>query len=114
MKIYIAGQITGLDAAEAVRLFGAADALLTKAGHEPLNPIEMVDQDPTREYEDLLLEALTIVLVMAEAVYMLANWRDSKGARAEHAIAEIFNKPIYYEATALPIGNDSPELSKQF
>jgi len=53
-----------------------------------------------------LIEALTIVLVMAEAVYMLANWRDSKGARAEHAIAEIFNKPIYYAATELPRGSE--------
>jgi len=42
---------------------------------------------------------------------MLANWRDSKGARIEHAIAEILGKPIYYEGTELPIGSDEGRVT---
>jgi len=109
MKLYIAGQITGLDEAVAYELFLRAENLLTQLGHEPLNPMKIVDQDEMRCYEDQLLDALEIVLVSSEALFMLANWRDSKGARIEHAIAEILGRPIYYEATELPIGSGWPE-----
>ncbi len=102
MKIYIAGKITGMDEAVAFAEFEAAEEMIAGLGHEPLNPMKLVDQDPMCAYEDQLLDALEVVLVSATALYMLANWRDSKGARVEHAIAEIFGKPIYYEASSLP------------
>lgn len=102
MQIYLAGKITGLDEDVAFRLFESAEAFIVAKGHTPLNPMKLVDQEEMREYECLLLDALEIVLVSAEALYMLANWRDSKGARIEHAIAEILGKPIYYAETGIP------------
>ncbi len=99
MNIYIAGKITGLTEAEAFESFDLAAREIEKRGHEPLNPMRLVDQDPDRTYEDLLLNALEIVLVSAEAMYMLPNWRDSLGARIEHAIATEKKLPIYYAAT---------------
>jgi len=67
-----------------------------------------------RPYFDLLLDALTVflnapVVGRADAIFMLHNWHDSKGARVEHAIAEIYEIPIYYQASELPIGCDWPE-----
>lgn len=102
MKIYIAGKITGLDEQTAFDLFDAAERDIEAIGHEPLNPMKLVDQDPMRSYEDMLLSALEILIVDSTAIYMLANWRDSIGARIEHAIAENLNRPIYYQPTPLP------------
>ena len=102
MQIYIAGKITGLSGEEAEGMFMMAETMLEKKGHTPLNPLALVDQDPDRTYEDYLLDALEIVLCSAEALYMLPNWRDSLGARIEHAIAVEKRLPIYYAATELP------------
>lgn len=101
MNIYIAGKITGLDETAAFELFDLAARHLEKLGHTPLNPMTLVDQDDERAYEDLLLDALEIVLCSAEALYMLPNWRDSLGARIEHAIAVEKKLPIYYAATEI-------------
>lgn len=102
MKIYIAGKITGLDYETAESEFIFAEGTIERLGHEPLNPMKLVDQDDERTYEDQLLDALEIVLVDAQALYMLPNWRDSKGARIEHAIAEILGREIFYAASQIP------------
>jgi hypothetical protein len=102
MKIYIAGKITGLDFLEAIENFRCGERAVEGCGHVALNPLKLVDQCESRTYEELLLDALRVVLEQAEALYMLPDWRDSKGARAEHALAEIFGKPIFYAANGLP------------
>ncbi len=109
MKIYIAGKISGLDEDVAARSFEAAAAFLVKAGHEPLNPMELVEKVEGREWAEYMLEDMAIILTMAEGVYMLANWRDSPGARIEHAVAVEMKMPIFYEASSLPVGCDRPE-----
>lgn len=96
MKIYTAGKISGLDEDEAFRLFEEAERLLIVAGHTPLNPMRLVDQTEGREYEEYLLDALRVMLVDAEALYMLENWHDSRGARIEYLIARELGKPIYH------------------
>lgn len=103
MKLYIAGRITGLEYEEAESMFMMAETMIEKLGHEPLNPLALVDQDPDRTYEDYLLDALEIVLCSAEAMYMLPNWRDSLGARIEHAIAVEKCLPIYYAETGIEV-----------
>jgi len=95
VKIYIAGKITGLDADIAAALFERAEEQLRLIGHEPFNPMRLVDQDPDRTYEEQLLDALQIMLCETEAVYMLNNWLDSKGAHIERFIASTLGRPIY-------------------
>lgn len=104
-RIYIAGKITGLDLEDAFRTFEAAEVGIRERGHEPLNPMKLVDQDPDRFWAEDMLDAIEIVLVRAQAVYMLSNWRDSKGARIEHAIAEQLGLPIYYEESGPRAGS---------
>lgn len=38
----------------------------------------------------------------ADAIYMLENWQQSKGAKIERACFEIMEKPIYYQASNIP------------
>lgn len=109
MRIYLSGAITSLDHAEAEAAFLAAETLIEKAGHTPLNPMKLVDQGKERCWEDYMIEDIEIVLYSSEALYMLANWRRSKGATVEHAIAGVLGRPIFYAASELPVGSDWPE-----
>lgn len=106
MKIYIAGPITHVDPLTAAEAFERAERLVEGYGHEALNPFKLVDQAEERRYEEYLLDALHVVLLEADAVFMLHDWRQSKGARLEHAYAEIYGLPIYYRACEMPIVKD--------
>jgi hypothetical protein len=114
MRIYIAGKITGLDPAEAERLFTEAETAIEKAGHMPLNPLKLVDQAPGRHYNEYLADALNILLKQGEAIWLLDNWQHSKGALIEHRIARMLDIPRYYQELddELPIGSDWPEQAE--
>ena len=104
MKIYIAGKITDLEPEEAEGNFMWAEMLIEKAGHEPLNPLTMVDQTPGRKYGEYLADALQIMLTQADAVLFLANWHESRGARVEMFTAGECGIPRYFKADQLPKG----------
>ena len=99
MKCYISGQITGLDEMEAMHNFAKAsnDAMQKLGYDEVLNPMELPHLHEGK-WIDYMCEDIR-ALHDCDAIYMLSNWRDSKGARIEHAIAEILGLDIYYEAT---------------
>jgi len=102
MRIYIAGKITGLDPDVVERNFEETAAWLTRRGHLALNPFELVDQTAGRSYEEYLADALAIMINAADAVYMLDNWADSKGARLEFYLARRLYKPIYHAIHQVP------------
>lgn len=102
MKIYIAGKITGIEA-EAYELFLQAENAICHAGHVPLNPMKRVDQEPGRDYNEYLLDALRVMMLEADAVLFLDNWIDSKGARIEFAIANELDMTIYSALDEVPI-----------
>lgn len=108
-KIYIAGPITEIDPNIAANNFEQAARMLEVLGHTPLNPMAMVCQQEGRTYNEYLLDALRIVLLEADAVYMLPNSNWSKGACIERAIAENLGMPIYFHYANLPLGSDWPE-----
>lgn len=99
-RIYIAGAITGLDEATYTENFARAERYLESFGYEPLNPCKLVDQTEGRDYNDYMHDALRHCLD-ADGLYMLSNWHTSKGAKAEHAIAVIYEKTIWYEGTKI-------------
>ena len=69
MKIYVAGKITGLSRREVEGKFRATAETLKNEGHD----------------------------VFIDAVYMLSDWRQSKGARMELQYAADWRKEILYE-----------------
>lgn len=104
MHIYIAGKITGLDENAAKLKFHNAALMIARKGHIPLDPIESVDQDPDRAWEDCMIDGIEILICSATAIYMLPDWQASRGARIEHAIARELGYQIFYAETDLPRG----------
>lgn len=97
MKIYISGKITGLDNQEAWQNFESAEAHLVNKGLEPINPMREVE-GLNKSWQDCMLADIAL-LFDCDAIYMLKNWQDSKGAKIEKAIAEHLGLIIHYEAT---------------
>lgn len=85
MKIYISGGITGCPGY--FENFHAAECLIRKLGATPINPaaVNSVLPDDT-DYEDYM-KMDYVMLDMADAIYMMPGWKDSKGANREYGYA---------------------------
>ena len=105
MKIYISGKIGNLDMADVRAKFDAVDTMLTAAGHQVLNPLDIHDHphvpvnNPSTWAEYMVNDIAAIFDCVA--IYMLHDWQDSPGARIEHAICKEMGKQIFYAATDL-------------
>lgn len=95
-QIYISGKITGLDHAEAFRNFNRAENMLRDHGLDAVNPMKKFSEQLGLSWREYMAEDIK-VLVDCDAIYMLGNWRDSKGARLEHRIAIDLGLRVIYE-----------------
>ena len=93
-KIYISGPIT--NDPQYIPKFKAAKEKLSAQGFEVLSPAEIISPDPYRTWEDYMAQAIFIML-QADRVYMLNNWKRSTGARLEHELAILLGKLTMYQ-----------------
>ena len=84
-KIYIAGKISGEDIAVCTMKFGKAQKEIESQGFEVLNPLEIVGTWDTT-WEDAMKKCIA-ALMTADAILLLPDWVDSRGARIEQDIA---------------------------
>jgi hypothetical protein len=96
MLIYISGKITGLDIEVAKQNFKHAENELILQGFTVINPMELVPYDPKLTWDDYMVEDIK-ALFRCNAIFMLRNWSDSKGARIERAIAVEMEQQIIYQ-----------------
>ena len=77
MKSYVAGKIT--DNPDYMEQFAEAEKALKLAGHAVMNPTIL---PPGFEHHEYMKVCFSMIDV-CDAVYVLNNWRDSKGAKME-------------------------------
>ena len=94
-KIYISGKITGIES-EALLLFAKAEKELQSKGHETVNPMAL-NHNHDKTWHSYMKEDIK-ALCDCDTIYMLANWRDSKGAIIEMEIANMIGLKVIYEA----------------
>ena len=87
MKIYISGQITGLEEGKAKRYFDKAEEMLLGKGYSPVNPMSVNPPMENKSWKDYMIDDLKL-LFDCEAIYLIDNWQSSKGARIECYIAK--------------------------
>ncbi len=100
-KIYISGAITGHDYDVAYHKFEDAETTVCQWA-EAVNPMKLdvkIREGYDVDWCDYMLTDLDVLMRQCTGIYMLRDWRESKGARIEHAIAEIMGLKIFYEAT---------------
>jgi hypothetical protein len=95
MKIYISGKITGLDYNEAFAMFEAAEDVLKRLGHVPVNPMKKVSEQEGKSWAEYMKEDIPILLE-CDGIYLLPNWRESRGARLERNIARELDMTAMY------------------
>ena len=95
MKIYIAGKITGLDRKSLLDKFEAARNELVAQGHSVFIPTVLPEYGdvPHEDYMHICYAMIDI----CDAVYMLSDWQQSKGARMECQYASDWRKEILYQ-----------------
>ena len=84
MIIYIAGKVSGIEM-EARVLFKTAEIKLLLQGHDVINPMEL-PHDHDKTWQSYMRECIS-AMMKADALYLLPNWRESKGARIEVQLA---------------------------
>ncbi|WP_443739602.1 DUF4406 domain-containing protein [Treponema sp.] len=93
-RVYISGQITGLDEGEYKALFKKAEDVLRQFGYEPVNPVTLDETENTKNWSwhDYMKRDIKIMCDCGY-IYLLPNWRNSKGATFEYMVADALNIP---------------------
>ena len=81
--------------AEARELFNLAEAELRLRGYEPVNPMAL-NHEHDGSWHSYMRQDVK-ALCDCDAIYMLTNWADSKGAIIEHTIAMYLGMRVVYE-----------------
>lgn len=97
MKIYISGKISGLPVDEVVAKFQTAERKIRKFGLIPINPLDN-GLPIEAEWADQMGKDIALLL-RADAIYMLPDWRQSEGATIEYLIARQRRMHIFLAET---------------
>lgn len=95
MKIYISGRITNNP--DYMADFEKAEQELLSKGHEVINPAKINSFLPKDTTHSQYMEFSFMLLDMADAIFMLPNWRDSAGACMEYGYSKAMDKIIVEE-----------------
>ncbi len=87
MRIYISGKITGLPIEEVKEKFKKASKEVASSGHWPVNPLEISPFEESKSWIDYMADDIK-ELLSCDAIYLLKDWNQSKGARIEFVIAK--------------------------
>lgn len=91
MKIFISGKITGNP--DYKEHFDKVERKLRQLGDIPINPTILPLGLSDADYMKIGLS----MLETCDAIYMLSNWENSKGATIEYNYARYLNKRVYFE-----------------
>lgn len=84
MKVYLSGQVTGIDYPRACASFYEAEKTIALRGDQPVTPVRLCNPDKTWA---ACMRICIKALMDCDGIYMLKGWRKSRGARLEHFIA---------------------------
>jgi hypothetical protein len=95
MKIYISGRISGLPFDEVQAKFTAAERILVEKGYKTVSPLKT--GIPYSAPWEIHVAMDIILLIGCDAIFLLKDWKYSKGATLEKNIAELIGKNVIYE-----------------
>lgn len=96
-KVYVSGAITGLPTQRVEEKFRRAERFLRHRGMLPVCPIDN-GLETSAEWRCHMRRDLEM-LAACDAIYMLEDWRSSRGAQIELRMAMTWCKTIMFEKT---------------
>ena len=94
-KVYISGKISGLEYADAFDKFQAAERKLREQGYEVVNPMT-IEHNHDQSWEAYMRNDIK-ALCDCDAIFMLGNWKKSRGAKIEFYLATKLGIEVMYE-----------------
>lgn len=88
--VYISGKITGDP--DYKQKFKRAEEALQRMGAAPINPARLSEGLTKNFYLPVCLQ----MLLTADVVYLLDDWKESEGAKIEEAVARYQGIPVIY------------------
>lgn len=108
-KVYISGKITGEDIHSVIRKFHDAARKIRRFGFEPVSPLDNGLPFPAA-WEDHMGEDVKLLL-KSDAIYLLPDYEQSKGARLELTIAKELGMPVFIEMPVAEIRMSGRDLA---
>jgi hypothetical protein len=96
MKVYISGKISGLPMQSVEDKFQAHASLLDAKGYTPINPLDVSPFHESKQWHHYMGDDLAALLT-CDAIYMLKDWGQSKGARIEYQVAKEMGLKVMFE-----------------
>ena len=96
LKVYISGKISGLPHAIALSKFKASERILFSENYIPVNPMELNHTEHDQSWEGFMRVDLK-ALCDCDAIYMMNNYKDSRGAKIELQLARDLGMKIIFE-----------------
>jgi hypothetical protein len=103
MRIYISGKITGIEDDARVN-FEIAENIIRAMGHEPVNPFKLRHKKDAT-WEDYMRKDIR-ELTKCDAIWMLPDWKESKGAKIEMQLADNLKIHKMYQKSHPRQGSD--------
>ena len=97
MRIYISGQISNLEKSDYMERFAKAEKELTEQGYSVVNPAKVNAQLPGDTTYEEYMRMCFCMLDMADAIFMISNWKTSCGASQEYGYALAKDMIIMHE-----------------
>lgn len=93
-KVYISGQITGLDERECKAFFKQAEGIIRQFGYDPINPTALDETENIEHWSwhDYMKRDIKL-LCGCDYIYLLPNWSKSRDAKFEYMIADMLQIP---------------------
>lgn len=94
-KVYLSGAISSIPYEEAKKKFDKTEEDLTAWGFEVVNPMKAVPYKEGRTWLGYMVRAIA-QLIRCDVIYMLPNWKQSRGAKIERRIAKILGLWVFH------------------
>lgn len=95
MRVYLAGKVSGLPTGEVYIKFAQAEFWLREKGYEIVNPLRLCSAGWTWER---CMKVCLAELMKCDAICLLKDWGESRGARLEFFVAsQLGLKMLYFQ-----------------
>jgi hypothetical protein len=96
MKVYISGQIGNLPEEEYQQNFAVGMEEVRAMNMHPVNPCNLLHEHD-KSWQSYMKHDI-IEMLKCDALYMLNNWHNSKGAKIEWQIATFLGMQVFYQS----------------
>ena len=93
-KIYLSGKITGLEQLEYELIFDLAEIIAIEEGFEPVNPVKL-NHNHDKTWASYMKHDIK-AMMDCDAILMIPNWSNSKGATTELELAYKLEMEVIY------------------